>query len=92
MHDPVAGLDSLRGQAVVCDIQAPYVYVGTLADFDTHHFVLENADVHDLRDAATTRELYVIETRMHGVRANRKQVLLRRDQVVSLSALEDVLE
>ena len=29
---------------------------------------------------------------MHGVRANRKQVLLRRDQVVSLSALDDVIE
>ncbi|HAA48719.1 MAG TPA: hypothetical protein DCE43_03305 [Planctomycetaceae bacterium] len=92
MNDPVAGLDALRGQVVVIDIEAPYVYVGTLADFDTHYFVLENADVHDLRDAATTRELYVIETRMHGVRANRKQVLLRRDQVVSLSALDDVIE
>ena len=92
MTDPVSGLETLRGQVVVIDIEAPYVYVGTLADFDTHHFVLENADVHDLRDAATTRELYVIETRMHGVRANRKQVLLRRDQVVSLSALDDVIE
>ena len=47
MTDPVSGLETLRGQVVVIDIEAPYVYVGTLADFDTHHFVLENADVHD---------------------------------------------
>ena len=92
MNDPGDGLETLRGQVVVIDIEAPYVYLGTLADFDTHHIVLENADVHDLRDAATTRELYVLETRIHGVRANRQKVLLRRDQVVSLSALDDVIE
>ncbi|GIS60633.1 MAG: hypothetical protein CM1200mP2_28580 [Planctomycetaceae bacterium] len=29
---------------------------------------------------------------MHGVRANRKKVLIRRDQVISISALDDVIE
>ena len=91
MSDSLAGLQTLKGQVVVIDVEAPYVYAGTLADFDTHHIVLENADVHDLRDAVTTRELYVLETRTHGVRANRKRVLLRQEHLVSISSLDDVI-
>ena len=91
MSDPDAILAELQGQLVVIDVEAPYVYTGTLAELDRQHLVLENADVHDLRDAGTTRELYVLETRMHGVRANRQKVLVRRDQVISISALDDVI-
>ena len=92
MSDASAGLETLKGQVVVIDVEAPYVYAGTLADFDAHHIVLENADVHDLRDAGTTRELYVLETRTHGVRANRQKVLVCREHVISISALDDVIE
>ena len=92
MSDTDRLLEDLKNQVVVVDTAAAYVYAGTLANFDSNHLVLEHADVHDLRDAATTRELYVLETRMHGVRANRNSVLVRRDQVVSLSALDDVIE
>ena len=92
MSDPDAALSELKGRLVVIDVEAPFVYIGTLAELDTHHLVLENTDVHDLRDAATTRELYVLETRTHGVRANRQKVLVRRDQVISISALDDVIE
>ena len=92
MSDPDAILSELRGRLVVIDVEAPYVYSGTLAALAANHQVLEDAAVHDLRDAGTTRELYVLETRMHGVRANRKNVLIRRDQVISISALDDVIE
>ena len=92
MSDPDAALSELKGRLVVIDVEAPFVYIGTLAELDTHHLVLENTDVHDLRDAATTRELYVLETRTHGVRANRQKVLVRRDQVISISALDDVIQ
>ncbi|MFP6769624.1 MAG: hypothetical protein VB859_15720, partial [Planctomycetaceae bacterium] len=76
MADLNAALAELQGRVVVIDVEAPYVYIGMLAELDTQHLVLENADVHDLRDAATTRELYVLETRLHGVRANRQKVLV----------------
>ncbi len=92
MADLNAALAELQSRVVVIDVEAPYVYIGMLAELDTQHLVLENADVHDLRDAATTRELYVLETRLHGVRANRQKVLVRRDQVLSISALDDVIE
>ena len=32
-----------------------------------------------------------VETKRHGVRANRKRALVRREEVVSVSALDDVV-
>ena len=80
------------GREVVLDLQSQYVCVGTLVGEDHRYLTLKNADVHDLRDSATTRELYVLDCRRHGVNWNRKRVLVRRDEIVSLSLLADVRE
>jgi len=85
-------IEEFLGTEVVLDMASYYVYVGTLAGEDAHYLVLENADVHDLRDTATTREMYVLDTKRHGVRSNRKRVMVRRDEIVSISALADVAE
>jgi hypothetical protein len=69
-----------------------YVYLGTLTEWDEKYLTLEPADVHDLRDTATSRERYILESRRHGLRANRQRVHVRWSEVVSFSALEDVLE
>lgn len=84
-------LEQLAGRIVVLDVASPYVYLGTLVDEDHRYIVLENADVHDLRDTHTTRELYVLEAKRHGVHRNRKRVLVRREDIVSISALDDVV-
>ena len=47
--------------------------------------------MHDLRDTTTTRELYVIDSRRLGIRTNRERVLVRLEEIVSLSALDDVI-
>jgi hypothetical protein len=83
-------LDELLNAEVVVDVAAPYVYLGTFAGSDHHYLVLDNADVHDLRDTATTRDLYVLDARRHGINVNRTRVLVNRDQVVGLSRLADV--
>ena len=85
-------LDPLRGHAVVLDLAARWVYLGTLAGWDDLHFVLNDADAHDLRDTPTTREMYVLEAARHGVAANRRRVLVRREDVVGISLLGDVLK
>ncbi|GAB4148572.1 MAG: hypothetical protein Tsb009_22450 [Planctomycetaceae bacterium] len=87
--DPL--LAELIGQPVVLDVASRYVYLGTLAERGEHYFILANADVHDLRDTSTTRELYVIEAKRHGIHPNREKVFVRVDEVVSLSALDDVM-
>lgn len=85
-------LASLVGQAVVLDTEGHYVFLGQLSEINEHYLILKNADVHDLRDTNSTREVYVLESRLHGIRANRHRVLVRRDQVISVSLLSDVVE
>lgn len=83
--------EQLIGKIVVIDLSSLYVIVGTLIGQDQHYLSLKNVDVHDLRDTATTRELYVHEIGLHGVAANRSKTLVSRTEVVSLSALEDII-
>ena len=77
---------------MILDVSSPYVYVGTLKGSSPHSLILEDADVHDLRDTSTTRELYVLDVKRLGVNHNRKRVLVRIDEIVSISLLEDVIE
>ena len=81
----------LVGREVVLDVAGPYVYIGRLTGGDEKSLLLEEADVHDLRDTATTREEYVVAARRHGVAPNRRRVYVRAAEVVSVSALEDVI-
>lgn len=92
MNDVSSELEQLVGRVVALDVTAPYVYVGTLQGYDHRYLVLTDADVHDLRDTSTTRDLYVLAAKRHGVNMNRRRVLVSHDQVVSLSALDDVAE
>jgi hypothetical protein len=85
-------LSALLRREVVLDLAGPYAVIGTLVAEDHRYLILEEADVHDLRDSTTTRELYVLEARRHGIRANRSRVLVNRNDIVSLSALDDVIE
>jgi small nuclear ribonucleoprotein (snRNP)-like protein len=82
----------LVGTEVVIDVASPYVYAGTLVGYDHAYLVLEEADAHDLRDTTTTRDVYVLDTKRLGVRANRKRVLVARREIVGVSALADVIE
>lgn len=86
-----AVLDALIGRQIVVDTSSPYVYIGTLAGHDHRYVILEQADVHDLRDTTTTRENYIVDSRRFGVRPNRDRVYVRIGDVVSLSALDDVI-
>lgn len=84
--------DELIGSEVVLDVASPYVYLGTLAGQDSQYLILDDADVHDLRDTTTTRELYVVEARRLGVHPNRKRVWVRLGEIVSMSRLADVVQ
>lgn len=91
MSDECHYFDELVGKTIVVDLSSLYVIAGTLVGQDQHYLFLEDADVHDLRDTTTTRELYVHEMGMHGVAVNRKRILVSRTEVVSLSSLEDII-
>lgn len=85
-------MDEFIGQIVVVDVESMFVYVGRLKEVRDKTLVLKSADVHDLRDSTTTREVYVRDAKVHGIQANRNRVLVRLEQVVSISLLDDVIE
>jgi small nuclear ribonucleoprotein (snRNP)-like protein len=85
-------LAELIGERVVVDLRSEFVCLGTLTRIDEAFLELKNADLHDLRDTDTTRELYVAESRATGIKRNRKRVLLMRAEVVAVARLEDVVD
>ena len=83
-------LDDLLNTKVVIDLRSEYVCLGTLLRYDEQFLELKNANLHDLRDTDTTRELYVIEARQNGISRNRKRLLLVRADIVGIARLDDV--
>ena len=84
-------MEQFIGQDIVIDVEAQYVFLGRLKEVQSDWVVLKQADVHDLRDSKTTRELYVLDSRTDGIRVNRKSVMGPVDQIVSVSLLDDVI-
>ncbi|MFN6106933.1 MAG: hypothetical protein ACK5EA_21100 [Planctomycetaceae bacterium] len=91
MNDLAESLDLLIGREVVLDTASPYVILGRLANWNEQFLVLEQADVHDLRDTSTTRENYIVDSLRHGIRINRRRVFVSRRDIVCFSALNDVI-
>ncbi len=83
-------LTELLEQEVVLDLQSMYVCLGRLAGYDHRYLVIEEADVHDLRETTTTREKYILDSKNYGIRANRSRVLINLNEVVAISLLQDV--
>jgi len=84
-------LEELVGAKVVVDLRSAFVCLGTLQRVEENFLELRNADLHDLRDTDTTRELYVAESWATGIKRNRKRLLLVRREVVAITRLEDVV-
>ena len=87
-----AALAKLIGQPVVLDCRGPIVYIGTLESITEAFYELKDADVHEMLDGRSSKEIYLMDARKYGVRKNRAQVLVRRIEVVSISLLEDVTD
>jgi hypothetical protein len=85
-------LQELMGHEVVVDLGSPFVCLGTLRRIDEHYLELVNADLHDLRDTQSTREVYVAESRATGIKRNRNRLLLVRADMVAVSLLSDVVD
>ncbi len=85
------GWAALVGKIIVVDTNSSYVYLGTLERVEDHFVVLSGVDAHDRGEGAGTKEQYVMEAKRFGVKANRKEVSIRKSVVVSVSKLEDVI-
>jgi hypothetical protein len=85
-------LEPFLGQIVVLDTQGPLLYIGTLQRISPSVVLLSEADVHDTNDSRASKDLYLVETRDLGVRANRSLVVVMRQQIASVSLLKDVVD
>ena len=83
-------MSRLVGQVIIADLKAPYVCLGTLVNFDHEFLEITDADLHDFRDSAASREVYIYDSVRLGIRRNRARVLLRRDEVVAITRFDDV--
>ncbi len=82
--------EALVGQIVVIDLDGPWIAFGRLVQAGPGWIELAEADLHDLREGSSTRDVYALETQKLGVRVNRQRVLLPVSQIIALSRLEDV--
>lgn len=82
----------LTGKVVVLDLADPYICIGTLVGHDHRYLLLQDADMHDLRDTTTTRDLYALDAKRHGLQPNRRRLLVPHAEVVGISALVDVVD
>jgi len=88
MSDP---LTKMIGQRVVLDTGTPIVYLGQLLEVTDGTFVLAEADMHDCRDGHADKEAYLAQSQEDGVTVNRRQVVVMRRAVISVSLLADVV-
>ena len=86
------GLREFIGRNVVVDTSTPILYIGRLESVDDFFLTLANCDVHDTNEGSSTKELYCIEAKKHGVKKNRRRVKVRKALIVSISLLDDVIE
>lgn len=85
-------LDALIGKTVVIDLRSSFVCMGILEGYDELHFYLKDADLHDIRDSDSNRENYVAQSRLTGIKRNRKRVLVVRNDVVAVARMDDVVD
>jgi hypothetical protein len=91
LSPPVTDWQSLLGEIVVVDVNSPFVCLGRLVEVDAGFLHLVEVDLHDLRDTQSTREKYVLDSRLHGVRVNRRALWLSLREVVAISRFSDVV-
>ncbi len=84
-------LEEFVGSDIVVDTDSRFIFVGKLQKVHAHFLDMADVDVHDSQDTPTTRELYIVDARRHGPRPNRTRALVRKDRIVSISKLDDVM-
>lgn len=89
MHD--GPIQRLLQQRVVLDTATSIIYIGTLIDVTDSVFVLSEGDMHDCREGHANKEHYLVEVRRDGVTVNRRQIVVMRSVVISLSRLDDIV-
>ncbi len=85
-------LEQYLKQKIVLDTRSSWIYIGVVEAVTRNSVVLSEVDVHDSKATSTSKELYVLESKTTGIKANRNLVYVNLDYVVSFSSLDDVIQ
>jgi len=75
---------------VVLDTRSSWVYVGVLEKVTDQCVVLTDVDVHNNNDTSSTKELYIMRSKIADINENRKRVYVNFEYIVSFSLLKDI--
>jgi hypothetical protein len=84
-------LDRMLNEVTVLDTDTPILYIGKLVEYTDRVFVLVEAEMHDCRDGHANKEVYLAGARLNGVPINRREVIVMRSAVISVSRLADIV-
>lgn len=87
-----AALKKYLKKRIVVDTQSSWVYIGCLESVMDHCLLLSSVDAHDGSDSTTSKEQYIMDSRIGGVRSNRESVYVNLEYVIGFSPLEDVVQ
>ncbi len=83
-------LEPYVGQIVVCDLDEFFLVIGRLETVASDYLAFVDADLHDHREANSTKDVYAIESRAIGVRVNRRRLCVPRARLVAISRLDEI--
>ncbi len=83
-------LEKYLKRKIVLDTRSSWVYIGLLEEVTDNCVVLSGVDVHDNKETAATKELYVLGSKTSGIKSNRKLVHVNLGFVISFSSLDEV--
>ena len=84
-------LEKYLKQKIVVDTRSSWIYLGILENVLEGAVELSEVDVHENNDTATTKEVYVIESKGAGVIPNRNRVFIN-GHLATLSLLKSIGE
>ncbi|MCH8966867.1 MAG: hypothetical protein IID43_04250 [Planctomycetes bacterium] len=84
-------LERMLGQPVVLDTATPVIYLGTLIQVTDTVLVLDGVDMHDFCVGHAQKEMYLAEASRDGISVNRRNIVVLRSAVISVSRLADVV-
>lgn len=82
--------DDYLQQEVVVDTAGPFIYLGTLKKVQKDYVELENVDVHDIQDSHSTKEKYLRNALVTGIRANRKTCRIDKNKIMSVTLFSEI--
>ena len=81
----------MLNEPVVLDTATPVIYLGTLIQVTDTVLVLDGVDMHDFCVGHAQKEMYLAEASRDGISVNRRNIVVLRSAVISVSRLADVV-